>query len=301
VALPAEDLFAYQQGVIAPARITTGITQGELARTLHDAAVEAHEMMLFNMRRAANLTGAAQLQAAAKGLGSLSSSLWGTIGNQVKAGIHNAADLAVNQQLDREYLLGMPFNAIRQYQDTMFFNAFHHAESIISRRTEGFALSERIYKNAQVGTAQAGRIIERGLARGASAREIAKATRDLFDPSVPGGTSYAAMRLGRTEINNAHHSTTIRLTQDQPWVTGYRWNLSRSHPKPDVCDALALGSSRGREFSAGEYSKQDAPSKPHPQCFCYLSIIQIDREEFLDGLVQGKYDRHLGDNLGVRC
>lgn len=300
MALPAEQALAYQQGVIGPLRITGGITQGEMARVLHDAAVEAEQLMLFNMRRAGNVVKSQQLAAASKGLGSLSSSLWGKIGTQVKAGIHDAASLAVNQQLDREYLLGMPFNAIRQYQGTMFFNAFHHAESLISRRTEGFALSERIYKNAKVGTAQAGRVIERGLARGASAREIAKATRNLFDPTTPGGTSYAAMRLGRTEINNAHHSTTIRLTRDQPWVTGYKWNLSRSHPKPDTCDALALGNS-GRGFGPGEYRKTEAPSKPHPQCLCYLSIIQVDREEFLDSLIQGRYDRHLGDSLGVRC
>lgn len=300
MALPAEEILAYQQGVIQPLRITTGITQGELARTLHDAAVEAEQLMRFNMRRVGNTPGTQQLQAAVKGLGSLQSSLWGKIGVQVKAGIHDAANLAVDQQLDREYLLGMPFNAIRQYADTMFFNAFHHAESIISRRTEGFALSERIYRNAQKGTVQAGKVVERLLARGASAKEIAAATRSLFEPTVPGGTSYAAMRLGRTEINNAHHSTTIRLTKDQPWVLGYKWNLSRSHPKPDPCDALALGSS-GRGYGPGEYSKQDAPSKPHPQCLCYLTILQPDREEFLNGLVNGRYDRHLGDKLGVRC
>jgi hypothetical protein len=300
MALPAEDVLAYQQGVVQPLRITTGVTQGELARTLQDAAVEAQQMMLFNMRRAGNVATSRQLQAAVKGLGSLSSSLWGKIGSQVQAGIHNAADLAVDQQLDREYLLGMPFNAIRQYQEVMFFNAFHHAESIISRHTEGFALSERIIKNAKAGTALTGRTVERLLARGASAKEIALATRALYEPSVPGGVSYAAMRLGRTEINNAHHSTTIRLTRDQPWVTGYKWNLSRSHPKPDPCDALAFGSS-GRGFGPGEYSKQDAPSKPHPQCLCYLTVLQVDRDEFLNSLVGGRYDKHLGDNLGVRC
>lgn len=300
MALPAEQVLAYQQGVVQPLRITTGITQGELARTLHDAAIEAEQLMQFNMRRVGNVATTAQLQAAVKGLGSLQSSLWGKIGSQVQAGIHDAANLAVEQQLDREYLLGMPFNAIRQYSDVMFFNAFHHAESIISRRTNGFTLSERIYRNAQGGTAAAGRVIERHLARGSSAREIARATRALFEPDVPGGVSYAAMRLGRTEINNAHHDTTIRLTKDQPWVKGYKWNLSRSHPKPDRCDALAFGSS-GRGYGPGEYSTREAPGKPHPQCFCYLSIIQVDREEFLNGLVNGKYDKHLGDKLGVRC
>jgi hypothetical protein len=299
MATPAERL-SYTYGVTQPLRISTGITQGEMARTLRDAAIEAQKLMEANLRRLGPNPTTRQLQAAVKGLGSLQASLWGTIGAQVKAGIHGAADLAVDQQLDREYLLGMPFNAIRQYADVMYFNAFHHAESIISRRTEGFALSERIYRNAQAGTAQAGRVVERHLARGASAKEIAAATRGLFEPETPGGTSYAAFRLGRTEINNAHHSTTIRLTKDQPWVKGYKWNLSRSHPKPDICDALAFGSS-GRGYGPGEYSVRDAPGKPHPQCFCYLTILQEDREAFLNNLVNGKYDDHLGDNLGVRC
>lgn len=298
MALPADEVLGYAQGVSQPLRITTGITRGELARTLRDAAVEAEQIMRFNLK---NPLARRQMAAAVKGLGSLSSSMWGQIGAQVKAGIHNAAQLAVDQQLDREYLLGMPFNAIRQYTDVMVFNAFHHAESIISRRTEGFALSERIRKNAKESVKQTERIVERHLARGASAREIAAATRSLFDPTVPGGVSYAAMRLGRTEINNAHHSTTIRLTKEQPWVLGYKWNLSRSHPKPDPCDALALGSSPGRNFGPGEYSVKDAPGKPHPQCLCYLTILQPDREEFLDNLIQGRYDKHLGDNLGVRC
>jgi len=294
MAQPISELRSYEQGVVAPLRIVSGIERGELADILREAAQDVAKLLQGNispLRRA-------QLEAAMKGMGSLSSSIWGKIGAEVKAGIHDSARLSVVQQLDNDYLLGMPFNAIVQYSDFMVFNAFHHAENIISRRTNGFTLSERIIANGKQGVVQVGRVVERGLARGASAKEIAAEAAKLYLPSVPGGQSFAAFRLARTEINNAHHDTTIRLTQDQPWVLGYRWNTSRSHPKPDVCDSLASGGTGGPNFRAGEYSVRDVPSKPHPQCLCFLSIIQEDKAVFLSKLIDGDYDRRL-ESMGV--
>jgi hypothetical protein len=211
-------------------------------------------------------------------------------------GIYDAATLAAEQGLDRDFLLGMPFKAIEQYAQAQYLNAFQGAEDIISRHTNGFTLSERIYRNGQATVHQVGGIIDRGLAQQLSPTQLAKQVRGYFDPKVPGGASYAANRLARTEINNAHHETTIRLTKDQPWVDGYQWQLSRSHPKPDVCDALAGGGPNGD----GIYGKLHAPSKPHPQCLCYVTIVQPDNEEFMRQLTQGKYDEHLTE-LDVHC
>lgn len=296
--LPARQMeqLGRAQGLVQPLRITEGITSGDLARTLTDAGKEASQRLQRAMTLGKGGLGTRQLEAMTKGLGSLSASMWGAIGAQVRMGVYDAAELAATQGLDRDFLLGMPFKAIQQYAPEVMLNAFQGAEDVISRHTNGFNLSDRIYRNGQATVMKVGQIIDRGLVQQLSPAQLARQVRGYFDPAVPGGASYAANRLARTEINNAHHDTTIRLTKDQPWVDGYQWQLSRSHPKPDVCDALASGGTKGD----GIYDKLHAPSKPHPQCFCYLLIVQPSNDEFMNKLTQGKYDEHLED-LGVHC
>lgn len=291
MAVPAEELRR-AQGLVQPLKITEGITRQELAATLRAAAQEASERLLFALATG-RTSEAAQLQATVKSLGSLSQSMWGQIGSQVRAGIYNASELAANHQMDREYLTGMPFKAIQEYADNLQFVAFQSAEDIISRRTNGFRLSDRIYRNSQATTMQVGSIVEKALAQQTSARKIASQVRKFYSPNVPGGASYAAMRLGRTEINNAHHDTTIRLTQDKPWVLGYKWNLSGSHSRPDICNIYA-------ERNGGVFTKQTVPSKPHPQCLCYITVEMEDSEDFQRKLTKGEYDDAL-DDLGATC
>lgn len=299
MATPASQL-AYAQGVLQPVELSEAITRGDLARTLQDAAKEAERLVAANLAKGtvSGATRAKQLQAASQGLGALSSSMWGKVGAMTRAGIYHASELAVNQQIDREFLMGMPFNAIRQYEEAMFFSAYQSAEDIISRRTNGFNLSERIYRNGQATVMQVGKIIDTGLATQQSAREIAASVRKHFSPSVPGGSSYASMRLARTEINNAHHDTTVRLAEAQPWVLGFKWNLSGSHPKPDICNQYA--DDDHDNMGAGVFAKGNVPSKPHPQCLCYVTVQQPDREEFLNKLTKGQYDHRLNE-MGVHC
>jgi hypothetical protein len=194
-------------------------------------------------------------------------------------------------------LSGVPPYALQQMVPYMYHNAAQSVDDIISRRTNGYTLAERIYANGKVSTKQVGRIVERGLARQVSAKQLAGQVKGFYRPDVPGGASYAAMRLARTEINNAHHTTTIRLTKDKPWVTGYKWNLSRSHPKPDPCDALA-GHNEG--LGPGVFSKGNAPDRPHPQCLCYLTHLYLDDEEIVNNIANGDYDSYLEDH-GVTC
>lgn len=274
-------------------RLTEGISQGELAAILQAAAKDAEIMIAQNLA-AGTVSGAQraqQLRAAVQGLGSLSSSMWGAIGAQVREGVHDAAQLAATQKMDRDFLKGMPWKGIREYEPGMVQSAFQSAEDIISRRTNGFTLSERIYANGRQGVLQAGRMVDRGLALGQSADEIAAHVAHLYRPDVPGGQSYAARRLARTEINNAHHETTIRLAEEQPWVNGLKWNLSSSHPRPDPCDRLA--SFVGTAMGEGAYYKTFVPRKPHPQCLCYLTVIQQEEDDFLDALVSGAYDQYM--------
>lgn len=150
-------------------------------------------------------------------------------------------------------------------------------------------LSERIYRTRVWMDGRLDRMINSALARGLSAREFAAEARSWFRPDVPGGTRYAALRLARTEINNAFHAISVTHSADKPWIEAMKWHLSRSHPKPDVCDQYARG---GRDGD-GVYRPQDVPRKPHPHCFCFVTPVAPDEDAFLDGLVSGKYNDYL--------
>jgi hypothetical protein len=298
MALPAEALSELY-GLAMPNRITEGITHRQMSILLKESATEASTRIQFEMARGSwsSAVRAEQLKIARTSLSAVSTELWSGTGRITVAGMYQQAQLATDQAIDLDFFLGMPSTAITQYARQIHFDASQAVESIISRRTNGYTLAERIYANGKVSTAQVGRIVEKSLAQQDSAKELAKKVKGFYSPDVPGGASYAAQRLARTEINNAHHHTTIRLSQDRPWVVGFKWNLSKSHPKPDPCDALAV---HDEGFGPGVFSKKNAPDRPHPQCLCYLTHLQEDEDAFIDKIATGEYDPWL-ESKGVRC
>lgn len=122
-------------------------------------------------------------------------------------------------------------------------------------------LSQRVYRNAALTSGRIERLIRGGIIQGLSARELAKSVKDYIRPDVKGGVAYAAMRLARTELNNAFHERQKEIITNKPWAMAV-WNLSKSHPHRDACNDLAEG---------GPYEASEVPDKPHPQCLCYLS------------------------------
>lgn len=150
-------------------------------------------------------------------------------------------------------------------------------------------LADRVY-NSQVNIGgQLDRMINSALVRGLSAKEFATEAQGFINPNTPGGLRYAAMRLARTEINNAAHAVAIDSVADKPWVEGMKWHLSGSHPKPDKCDLLARGGTDGD----GIYPKTSVPAKPHPMCFCYVTPALPSDDDFLSSLLGGKYNDYL--------
>jgi len=281
-------------GLVVPNRITEGITHRQLAVLLREAASEAESIALFytdGINSMSQQIRGMQFRQVTGGLRGVSTELWNGTGRIIKAGEYTMADIAAEQSLDLSLLSGLPQNAVDQLVPYLHYEAAQAVDDIISHRTNGFTLADRIYANGRVSTKQVGRIVDKALAQQLSAKELAKQVRGFYHPDVPGGSSYAAMRLARTEINNAHHHTTMRLSQNMPWVTGFKWNLSSSHPKPDECDVLA-----GR----GMFKKDDPPSRPHPQCLCYVTHMYVDDEEFASNIVNGKYDKYMEDR-GVTC
>lgn len=263
----------------------------KLARILRDAAIDADRLIQAALPKEniGALIRRAQYQQSALELRRLQASLWGEVGAVTRDGIERAAGLSVegDQMIlsmlaragaDPDLLAGMREAARRS------------AENVRSRYLNDIQLSERVYKNRDLALARVDRIVNRGIALNKSAREIAQEVRGLIRPDTPGGVSYAAKRLARTELNNAFHTTTVRIESDRPWVLGYKWNLSRSHPRTDSCDALAEGSS-GRGWPTGTYDKNEAPFRPHPNCLCFLTVATVTPERFVDDLLSGRYAR----------
>ena len=164
-------------------------------------------------------------------------------------------------------------------------------ESFASRGENMHRLSGRVYKNWKLATGQVDDAISRALLRDLSAKDFAKTVEDLIKPDVPGGISYASMRLARTEINNAFHFTQIRYTRETPWVQGYKWHLSGSHGKPDVCNDYADNDSYN--MGKGVFPKSDVPGKPHPQCLCFITSETMSNGDFEKALLRGNFDQYL--------
>jgi hypothetical protein len=155
------------------------------------------------------------------------------------------------------------------------------------------ALSARVYRDFSLTSGQVEATIRSGIIQGLSARELAQSVYQYISPTTPGGASYAANRLARTEINNSFHEMQIKGGQ-RPGVLACVWNLSGSHGKPDECNQFASQNADG--LGRGAYKPNNVPGKPHPQCLCYLTYDTMNADQFAKSLKDGKFN----DDLDAR-
>lgn len=277
----ASAILARRFGLVQPIAISHQATQ-ELVRVLNKAAVEANRAVIAAMRQGtfSGNVRAMQLLTIQRNLEKLTLQLWNNAETITEIGVQRAIDLATQQGIALDGLLGIPKAIAEQIQ----IDPLRGAQDIVLKASNNIPLSERIYKNGQLGIKQVNAIVNQGLAMQLSAKELAARVFNYYIPTVPGGASFASMRLARTEINNAHHAATIANAQNKPWVEGFIWHLSSSHPRPDICNDYA---------DQGYFDKYKVPQKPHPHCLCYLEIAQIPRQRFLANLRNGDYDSFL--------
>lgn len=98
-----------------------------------------------------------------------------------------------------------------------------------------------------------------------------------------------AMRLARTETNIAYRRADHERWQQMDFVLGQRVSLSKSHPKPDICDTLK-----------GDYPKELILDGWHPQCFCVVTPILASEEEMMkeaEAMQKGEYYKPLGKQV----
>lgn len=103
--------------------------------------------------------------------------------------------------------------------------------------------------------------------------------------SIPAGSvSYNAYMIARTETTRTYRDRMLEVNEGNPVVYGYKWNLSGSHPKPDICDVWAT---QDNGMGEGVYDAGSLPSD-HPNGMCYITTVVIEKPAFRKYLKTGE-------------
>ena len=274
-----------------------GVTKRELDAILRDGAQEAERLIpkLIEQHTTGGTVKAAQLALVLRELKAAQSALWGDLGrvtqSGVEAGYLKAAEAAEDVLLkvfgkhgvDKE-----PFLSWWREQ------AKAGIANVLAKSKNNIPLSRAVYKTQALASGLVDRTVKRGLLLGHNAKDIAKSVKGLIDPNVAGGVSYAAFRLARTEINHAYQTSQAERYAGEPWNRGMRWNLSKSHPTPDICNVLATRDVHG--MGAGVYPVGQRPDS-HPNCLCYQTAVQVSEDDFVEAFLRGDYNSYIDEQL----
>jgi hypothetical protein len=274
----------------------SNLTIKELDDMLRDGADEIERLLpkLLEKHTSGSKVKAAQLRLVLKELRVAQSALWGDLGASLHTGVGKAAlagaDVAqgVLAEVFRKNGVVMPALAAAYEQQ-----AKAGIDAILAKAKNGIPLSRSVYKAQALATGLVDRKVSQGLLLGNNAKTIAKSVKDLILPTTAGGVSYAAHRLARTEINHAYQTSQAARYETEPWTKAMRWNLSKSHPKPDVCNvnAEALGPQGPGTYAFG--SKPDS----HPNCMCYQTAVQVSPDDFVEAFLAGEYNTYLDETV----
>jgi len=273
-------------------------TEREIALILRQASEEAERIILQAMATPTGSTSAqvAQLRIILDQMQRAQGRMWQTIGESVREGI---SDVMTTAYLEAEDVLFRYLSRHRYdtatMRATLVAQARRGMEAVFAKAANDIPLADQVYRTGVLATGQVSRVIQSGMLLQKSAKQLARDVKKFINPSTPGGVSYAAFRLARTELNNAFKTAQEERYVDEPWTKGMRWNLSGSHPVPDICNLLA--EEDRHELGAGIYPVGQRPNS-HPNCLCFLTAEQIGEDEFIEGLLNGDYDDNLGSNFG---
>lgn len=230
----------------------------------------------------------AQLKMVMKEVKDVLSGVFDDIAPVIRHGQKQEAEAAIDglTETDRDYLRSAFGNtgSVDSFISSQKQQAQIQLINAINRVTKSDRpLSARVYRTQALAQRWVQRDVTIEIAKGSSAKEIAKVVRRHIRPNTPGGVSYAALRLGRTELNNAFHATAITFAQDRPWIQGMEWHLSAVHQhdpsRVEVCETYA-----NRIFDVDH-----VPSKPHPQCRCFVAPVLEPVDVFIRNLTAGQY------------
>lgn len=269
---------------------TIQFTDNEIKTLARNAAREAKKIM-------ADLEGkvgvGAQVRRAQIAMAKLNAEMWAGVGDATKIGVGDAVWNSTEMQaLFDEALFSSAGFSARYWRESMIAQAQGNIENLIARKQNGYTLSEKVYKNSALSKGYIDKTIDNGLLLGKSGREIAADVVKFINPDVAGGASAAALRLGRTEVNNAFHTNSINHAKNTPWIEQMKWHLSGSHSRPDQCNEYADNNGNGL------FDVDDVPAKPHPNCLCYVTPVSPSLDKFVSGFKSGQYDEYIDKQMG---
>lgn len=270
----------------------------EMAKALLDAAKES-EAILKRMGDGSNSVERARLRQASRELRKMAAELWGgPITASMKKGMEAAAVAAVGSEPLLNEVLRKALGAdYRVYQQAVSFDARNSVDTLRAKDNNAIPLSRQVYKSRALSQGWVDREIKRALALQMSWKQLADRVQHLISPNTPGGVSYAARRLARSEINNAFHRAQIDRRSQEPWTEGMQWHLSRSHPERDKCNDYAE-SVHVSGMAAGVFPAGKVPAKPHPNCLCFLTTVVMDEDQFISSFLDGKFDTYMDSVIG---
>lgn len=273
-------------------------TDNEIRAILKNAADEAERLIpkLIEQNTTGGKIKAAQIRIILREVRTQQSAMWGDLGKTIRYGMQTVAVAAATEAEDTlmDYLRN-------NGQDTSMFRiafaeqARRGMRHVFAKSANGIPLSTQVYRTQALSMGWVHNVVNSGLILQHSAKRIAQNVRHLINPNVPGGVSYAAFRLARTELNNSFKTAQEQRYVDEPWTKGMRWNLSGSHPTPDECNEYAEANEY--RLGPGIYPVGLRPHS-HPNCLCYLTPEQDDEEDFINAFVNGDYDYYLDDTVG---
>lgn len=273
------------------------LTITEMNQMLQDGADEI-ERLLPKLLEKANVSGrvkAAQLALVRKELRAIQSALWGDLGRSTRQGVEAATLTAASSATDLLLgYLGQHGVALDGWADSFRAQAQQGLAAVLGKSKLGIPLARSVYKAQALSMGLVDRTVARGLLLGHNAETIAKSVSGLINPDVKGGVSYAAHRLARTEINHAYQEAQAARYQDEPWVRGMKWNLSNTHPRPDVCNSNATEDLH--KLGRGVYPIGSRPDS-HPNCLCYQTVEQQTEDDFVESFLKGSYNSYIDEQL----
>lgn len=269
-----------------------GVTEAQLRAILRDGAEEAERLIpkFIEQSTTGGRVRASQIAIAQREIRAMLDALWGDLGAAVRQGVGSAVLSAAQGE---DILLRFMNEAATDTMRAAFTEqARGNIANILAKAANNIPLSLQVYRTQTLANGEVNRRVQRGLLLGHSAQRIADDVRDLIRPDVPGGVSYAAMRLARTELNNAFRTSQELRYRDEPWCKGMKWNLSGSHPKRDECNDYAEADEHG--LGAGVYPFGHVP-RGHPNCLCHLTPHQEDEEDFIEAFLAGDYSEFIDE------
>lgn len=237
-----------------------------------------------------------QLKATLASLRTAQTQFWNTQGSKLQEGRKQAAVAAAQgEAAAMRELWDKLAGPIPQFTKALEVQAEATVDTLAVSLGNRIPLSQQVFHTAALATGQVDRAISRSIAQGDSWKELADRVTGFINPATPGGVSYAAKRLARTELNNSFHNQQIKEATESPFVTAVTWHLSGSHKVPDKCNDYANHSVKGLE--RGQWEPASVPPKPHPQCFCFLTTVHVEDEQFFSDFFSGKYNDHIDSTV----